>query len=166
MSDARSAALPMPPAPGTALESRSRARITRVDLGSRLKKEGVLLVLLAVVFALSAAIPWLKSHHLFYAPPCVFYTVTHVPCFLCGMTRSFTYTVRGDFASAFQMHLLGPILFFLSAAAAAYLAVVVVSGYRLEVSLAPRTRRIVFWSVMAIFLICWAIKIAFMQGTW
>ncbi len=165
MSEARTAALPMPPAPGAVLEH-SRVCITRVPLRSRLKKEGPLIGVLAVVFTLSVAIPWLKSHHLFYAPPCVFYSVTHVPCFLCGMTRSFTYTVRGDFASAFEMHLLGPVLFFLTAAAGAYLAVSLVSGYRVEVTLAPRTRRVLFWSVLGVFMACWVVKLAFMQGTW
>jgi hypothetical protein len=42
--------------------------------------------------------------------PCPFFHLTHLPCPLCGMTRSLVCTAHGDWSSAFWWHPLGPIL--------------------------------------------------------
>jgi hypothetical protein len=145
---------------------RSRVWLERADLRSRSRKEGALLLLFVAAIALSFTIPWLKSHHLFYNPPCIFYTVTHVPCLLCGLTRSFIDTAHGNLTAAFEMHLLGPLLFALVAAGGVYHATSLVSGYRVRVMLSPKTRRIATWSVLGVFLVCWAIKLALIRGSW
>jgi thiosulfate reductase cytochrome b subunit len=76
------------------------------------------------------------------------------------------YTAHGNLEAALNMHLLGPLLFALVAAATVYLAVSVVSGYRVRITLSPRVRRIAFWSVAALFTACWIVKLVFMRGTW
>jgi hypothetical protein len=129
-------------------------------------REGPLLVLCLAVLALSFAIPALKSRHLWLNVPCIFRAVTHAPCLICGMTRSFILTAHGDLGAAFDMHLLGPVLFSLVAYSTVYLAASLASGYRVRLELAPGMRRIAFWSVLGVFIICWVVKLVFMRGTW
>lgn len=166
MSEARSAGFPVPTPAGASTGGGPPVRLEKADIRSRLKKEGAFLGVLAAVFTLSLLMPWLRSHRLYFAPPCIFHTVTRVPCFLCGMTRSFVYTAQGDFPSAFEMHLLGPVLFFLLAGTAVYLAASLVSGYRVRLDLSPLARRVLFWAVLGTFMAAWIIKLAFMRGSW
>ena len=35
-------------------------------------------------------------------------------CLTCGLTRSVTFTAHGNYAQAFEMHFLGPFIFFMS----------------------------------------------------
>lgn len=42
---------------------------------------------------------------------CWFHAVLHVPCPLCGMTRSFVALAHGDAAAALRFHPAGPLLF-------------------------------------------------------
>lgn len=160
------AGIAVPPPASLSKSVRSRVWIERAGLRSRLRKEGAFLLLFTGVIALSFTIPWLRSRHLFYSPPCIFYTVTHIPCFLCGLTRSFIYTAQGNLSAAFRLHLLGPALFFMTAAAGVYLAVSLVSGYRLRYTLAPRTRRVAFWSLLGILIAAWMVKLIFLKAYW
>lgn len=146
--------------------SETRVWIERTDLRTRAKHEGPLLVLSALVLAFSFAIPSLKSRHLWINFPCIFRAVTHVPCPMCGMTRAFILTAHGNLEGALNMHLLGPLLFSLVAATSVYLAVSMVSGYRVRFTLSPKARRIAFWSVVGLFAVCWIVKLVFMRGTW
>jgi len=132
----------------------------------RLVHEAPLLVLASIVIALSFLIPTLKSHHAWLNVPCVFHAVTGLPCLACGLTRSFVFTAHGAFAHAFEMHLLGPILFVATCAAAAYMGTSLVTGYGVRYSLSTRARRIAFWSTLGIFLACWGIKLAFIRSGW
>jgi hypothetical protein len=76
----------------------------RPDSG-RLRKVTVALVLaggLVLLLAMaSAGVSWFA---------CPFHELTGRSCLTCGMTRSLAAVGRGDFASAFQYHLFGPIL--------------------------------------------------------
>jgi hypothetical protein len=157
---------PIAARPPSSAELETRVRIEKTDLRTRAKHEGPLLVICAAVLAFSFAIPSLKSRHLWINFPCIFRAATHVPCPMCGMTRSFIFTAHGNLEAALNMHLLGPLLFFLVAATTVYLAVSVVSGYRVRLTLSPRVRRIAFWSVAALFVACWIVKLVFMRGTW
>ncbi|MHB8894012.1 MAG: DUF2752 domain-containing protein [Candidatus Geothermincolia bacterium] len=144
----------------------SRVWIERSTVRRRFTHEAPLLVLAAGVVALSFLLPTLKSHHAWLNIPCVFHAVTRLPCLACGLTRSFVFTAHGNFFSAFEMHLLGPVLFFGACTATVYLGASVVSGYRVRYDLSRRVRRIAFWSVLGIFLLCWGIKLAFIRGGW
>lgn len=42
---------------------------------------------------------------------CWFHTAFHIPCPLCGMTRSFAALAHGDVAAALRFHPAGPLLF-------------------------------------------------------
>lgn len=145
---------------------RSRVWMEKADLRSRLRKEGAFLFLSSAVIVISFLMNALKSKHLWVGIPCWFYKITHIPCLACGLTRSFSLTAHGRFSSAFEMHLTGPILFFLACGLTAYLAAVVVTGYRVRLKLAPVTRKSVGWTVFGIFVVCWVIKLVFMKGAW
>jgi hypothetical protein len=153
----------LPRAPG---ESRNRIWVERADVNERLRHEAGFLLIAAGIIVVSFLLPTLKSHHAWVNIPCIFYKATRVPCLICGMTRSFVFTAHGNFYSAFNMHLLGPAMFLGTSAIAAYLAFSVATGYRVRYTLSRRARRIAFWSVLGIFLLCWGIKIAFMRGSW
>jgi hypothetical protein len=155
----------MVPPPARSVEN-NRVWLERTDLRSRLKSEGPLLALCVAVLVVSFAIPTLKSRHVWINFPCIFYTVTHVPCFICGLTRSFVFTAHGNFHAAFNMHLLGPVLFFTVALYGIYVASSLVSGYRIKWTFTPRVRKTVFWSAIGVLMVCWIIKLVFMRGSW
>lgn len=165
MPEAASAALPMPPAVEPA-GARSRLWLERAPLDSRLKREGPLLVLVAAVLGLSFGMAALKARGVWPDIPCVFLKITRVPCFTCGLTRSFASVAHGDFQHAFYMHLLGPVLFAATGLVGIYLASSLASGYRIRFQLARRTRRIAFYSTLGVLAACWLFKIFFMKGSW
>ncbi len=143
-----------------------KVRLERADLGARLRNEGAFLVLFAAAVALSFALPALKSRHAWINIPCLFHTVTGVPCLLCGMTRSFVYTAHGNLSAAVRMHMLGPAMFFIACAACVYLAAAVVTGYRVRLDVSPLSRRIFSWSVLAVFVAFWILKLVFLRAYW
>jgi hypothetical protein len=123
-------------------------------------------VLVVAVLGLSFAMPALKARELWPGIPCIFYRITRVPCFTCGLTRSFASVARGDFRHAFYMHLLGPALFAATVLVGIYLASSLASGYRIRFHLTRRTRRIAFYSTLGVLAACWLVKIFFMKGSW
>jgi len=143
-----------------------RVRLERADLGARLRNEGAFLVLFAAAVALSFALPALKSHHAWISIPCIFHAVTGVPCLLCGMTRSFVYTAHGNLYEAVRWHMLGPAMFFIACAVCVYLAAVVVTGYRVRLDVSRLSRKIFSWSVLAIFVAFWILKLVFLKAYW
>jgi hypothetical protein len=140
--------------------------VEKATLRSRMWHEGPLFVLASVVIALSFLLPTLQSHHAWLNIPCVFHAVTHLPCLACGLTRSFVFAAHGDFYDGFRMHLLGPLLFTGTCAMAVYFGGSLVSGYRIRFNLSDAHRRIAFWSVLGIFLVCWGLKLAFIRSSW
>ena len=159
---------PVEPAVGVATGAQRRPvglSLEDASARDRLLREGSLLVLASLVIGASFAFAPLKSRGLVPAIPCLFYKVTGLPCLTCGLTRSFALTAGGNISGAFGMHLLGPPLFFLTSAVAAYLATVLVTGKRVRVELSRGARRLAFWGVLGIFFACWALKVAFMMGS-
>ncbi len=75
---------------------------------------------------------------------CPFNSATGVPCLTCGMTRSFRFTVHGEWVEAFSLNPLGSVLCILTGLYVLYALVLVV--FRLP---RPRFRlesRIARWS--------------------
>jgi len=156
--------LPAPPGDPDSLVS--RVWLEKPAPGDRLKREGALLGLVALVVALSAAMPALKARHLWVSIPCVFEKVTGLPCLTCGLTRSFAFTAHGRLDQAFGMHLLGPPLFFAIGAISLYLSASLATGLRVRYRLSPLARKVGFWILLAVFVACWIIKLVFMKGAW
>lgn len=146
--------------------TRTRVWIERTPLARRLRREGALLALASLVLVVSLASPWLKSRGLWVGIPCVFNRITHLPCLTCGLTRSFGHMARGELAGALEYHLLGPALFLLVAVFSMYALVAVCTGRCVRFRLAPPARKAAFWSILAVFIAAWVLKISFMKVTW
>jgi hypothetical protein len=70
---------------------------------------------LAAAAVLGCAAVWPAAHAEDGPVVCPFRLMTGLPCPLCGMTRSFVYTVHGRLDDAFAAHLFGPALVLLFA---------------------------------------------------
>jgi hypothetical protein len=51
------------------------------------------------------------THEHLFMPPCIFHTVTHLPCPFCGMTTGFAHMMRGEVAAAARSNPGAPLLF-------------------------------------------------------
>lgn len=76
---------------------------------------GVLVMCTALVLGLSFGLApspdgW-GTHQRLWLPPCMFHTLTGLPCPFCGMTTAFTLMSRGKLGAAFAAHPLGPLLY-------------------------------------------------------
>jgi len=143
-----------------------RIWIENPNLRDRLLHEGSLFLLGAGIIGLSFAKPALQSRGLWVSVPCLFRAITHIPCFACGLTRSFSLTSHGKFVEAFKMHLLGPPLFFLTTVLTTYLGFVLQSGKRIRIKISPKVRALSFRVAILIVAICWLIKIVFLRSSW
>lgn len=160
--------LPLAPPP-LAVPSRQETSAWVEDSGpmlSRLKREGCWLVIASIVIALSFLMPTLQTRGAWLSLPCLFHFVTGLPCLFCGLTRSFALTAHGRFGAAFELHLLGPLMFLGVCAVALYMAYSLVSGKRVRFTLARHTRTIAFWSVLGLLVAVWLIKLAWLPKTW
>jgi hypothetical protein len=87
---------------------------------------------------------WMAYTRLYFAvpaahaalPACPFLTLTSHPCPFCGGTRSFAYMWRGDLSRAMSLHPLGPLLFGGALAVMVLLAVALITGREVRVSVA------------------------------
>lgn len=72
-------------------------------------------VTVALAAWLQANAAGLGTHRTLGLPPCLFLTLTGLPCPSCGLTTSFTHLVHFQVLAAFRAHPLGPALFSLFA---------------------------------------------------
>ena len=74
-----------------------------------------IITMLAVILRLDPEGRVVVPHFERYPLPaaCLSRTLLHVDCPGCGLTRSFVAVAHGDFAQAFALHRLGPLLFLL-----------------------------------------------------
>lgn len=140
--------------------------LEKPGISGLLRHEGSLLLLVMVVLVLSFGLPFLKSHGAWISLPCWFYKITGIPCLACGMTRSFVFSAQGQWSSAFEMHLLGPPLFFATWAFGAYLVVALSSGYRLKFNLSNKTRGVITLIVLGILVTAWILKLIYFPASW
>lgn len=78
---------------------------------------------------------------------------------LCGLTRTFARTWRGDIVRAVLAYPLGPALFLLSFPLLAYAGFVLLRGQAVRVKLLPTTRRTLVAVVALLFALNWASKL-------
>jgi hypothetical protein len=91
-------------------------------------------------------------------PICIFHRLTGIPCFTCGMSRSWRLLLNGEWSTAFRMQ---PLFVLLLASAAVWTTyawiVIVLRLPRLRLgTLSQRTKRAIAWGLVALVLINWA----------
>ena len=94
----------------------NRFTYNRVD---QLVAVGVLMAasaLLAVAHRLTPSASGFGTHTQLGLPPCIFLSLTHLPCPSCGLTTCFAWAVRGEFGKAFLANPFGIVAFLLTAA--------------------------------------------------
>ncbi len=96
---------------------------------------------------------------------CPLFTLTGIPCLLCGMTRSFLAMGGLDFGRAFAFHPLGAILFGVLAGLAATMAWSLARGRRIKLSIEPELRRRLIAGTALILIIAWVVKLVVWRRT-
>ncbi len=92
-------------------------------------------------------------------PPCPFLLLTGHPCPLCGGTRAFAYTWRGDLSHAVRLYPLGPALFALTLVAVPALLLAIVLRHDVSVKLPRGTGRWLGAAIVIPLAVSWALKL-------
>ncbi len=74
-------------------------------------------IILVVAWLLSPDPDGYGTHRKLLIIPCIFRTITGLPCPFCGMTTAFAFMARLEVAQAFGAHVLGPAAYLLTWAA-------------------------------------------------
>ncbi len=125
---------------------------------------GVLGAGCATVVGLSA---WLRpdphgygTHRQLGLPPCEFGSMTGVPCPGCGLTTSFAHMAHGHVLSGFSAHLMGPMLFLITAFVAVYAPWAIAKKRPLSVLIDGRVSSTVLAVTSALGLLTWTLRVA------
>jgi hypothetical protein len=113
----------------------------------------------AAVLGAAWVLPGLWAQGLNPVPPCIFHTVTGLPCPMCGGTRSFVAMAHGDLAAAIHVFPIGPLMFFALLALVVYSVWAVTTGRRLQLLVEPRLRRGLAMTALALLAANWAAKL-------
>ncbi|MDD5749058.1 MAG: DUF2752 domain-containing protein [Actinomycetota bacterium] len=152
-------------APGVA-SAHAKVHFEKANIKSRLKHEGSFSAIGIGILGLSFAKPYLLSKGIWISIPCLFKTITHLPCLTCGLTRSFSLMADWKVSEAFKMHLLGPPLFFMTILFTIYFLSVVLTGTRIRLELSSSARRWLLFSGAIVLVVPWLIKLVFMRSFW
>ncbi len=101
------------------------------------------------------------THQQLGLPPCFLREYTGVSCPHCGMTTSFSQTIRGDFDQAWSANPLGAPLFLAVSAAIPWLLVTAATGHWF---LTNRPFRIIVWTAILFgggTVLMWIIRLLF-----
>ncbi len=84
--------------------------------------EAFLVVFLAAALLIGAAIltpaaDGYGTHRSMLVVPCIFRTITHIPCPFCGLTTAYAHMARLQIGPAFGAHVLGPLAYLFTWAA-------------------------------------------------
>lgn len=119
------------------------------------------LAVLGIARALTPSPSGMGTHEQLGMPPCTFLLLTGHGCPGCGMTTAFALMARGEVGAAFGANPLGPVLFALTAfAAAAGLVLAVRPAIGLDAVLESRYLP---WGVVGLFaamVVVWALRLA------
>ncbi|MEA2646466.1 MAG: hypothetical protein QOE92_1549 [Chloroflexota bacterium] len=125
-------------------------------------KEPIVLAGGAGILAATQMLPVFWDHGETPIPPCVFHTLTGQPCPFCGATRSFVWTAHGQWADAFLVFPIGPLMFAAMLAAMVYAGWAIVSGRRLRLVVSPRLARAYYIGLLVILGVNWLSKLLFL----
>jgi hypothetical protein len=119
--------------------------------------------LLFVAHWLTPSAAGFGTHTQLGLPPCIFLTLTHLPCPSCGLTTCFAWAVRGEFGKAFLANPFGLVAFGITAAMIP--TALVLLGRR--ISFRRITESVHFckglYVVTGLYLLNWIVKLAEIQ---
>lgn len=115
-----------------------------------------LLVLLAASGALLVSILAPSAQGL---PPCLFHTVTGIPCPSCGMTRAFLDLGHGRFLSALNHNLASPLVFIGACALLIASFRQTMTGEEQLTRLWRRVRRVVLPVLLSVLSLAWTLRL-------
>ena len=116
----------------------------------------------AALLGASFTLPVLQAHGMSPVPPCLFHTVTGLPCPFCGGTRSFVAMAHGNLAAAVHVYPIGPLLFAGVVLALIYGVFALVTARRYRLVLEPRTRKGLLIVAGSVLAANWLAKLLFL----
>jgi len=137
-----------------------RQRLASLASADRFDRQQALLVL-------GLGVPWMLYTRLYFwlhprgltVAPSLFMHLTGRPDPLCGLTRTFAWTWRGDIRQAVLAYPLGPALFVLSFPLLVYAGFVLVRSKAIRITLPARNRRILVAVAVLLLALNWASKL-------
>jgi len=88
-------------------------------------------------------------------PPCIFHTLTGMPCPTCGSTRAFAALVDGKLFAALRLQPLFVIGCLIAIGFGARAVTARITGARITIALTERDRFLIRWTLIAAVLINW-----------
>lgn len=157
-----------------ALEPAQRARVRlssrRVSWQALAVVEAPILALVSLVVAVSVLVApgntvrgaGIELPDLIFCP---FLAITHIPCLMCGLTRSFMAMGGLDIRQAFTFHPLGPFLYAAMIGAGIAAAWSLARRRRLKLRLSAAARRALIRYAAAILVAAWLLKLVIWRET-
>ena len=92
-------------------------------------------------------------------PPCYFHKITGLSCPTCGLTRSFHAVSHLRFQEAFQLHLMGPVIYFALVFLSLKFLFEIVSGKEIQIKVNPLLLKITLFVFLCLWLEFWLIRL-------
>ncbi|MQY80383.1 MAG: DUF2752 domain-containing protein [Bacteroidetes bacterium] len=91
--------------------------------------------------------------------PCYFHKITGFSCPTCGLTRSFHAVSHLHFQEAFQLHLMGPVIYFALVFLFLKFLFEIVSGKEIQIKVNPVLTKTTFFVFLGLWLGFWLIRV-------
>ena len=91
--------------------------------------------------------------------PCYFHKITGFSCPTCGLTRSFHAVSHLHFQEAFQLHLMGPVIYLLLLFLLMKFSFEIVTRKQIQIKIAPLLLKITLFVFLSLWLGFWLIRL-------
>lgn len=91
--------------------------------------------------------------------PCYFHKITGFSCPTCGLTRSFHAVSHLHFQEAFQLHLMGPVIYFALVFLVLKFSFEIVTRKEIQIKIAPLLSKITLFVFLSLWLGFWLIRL-------
>lgn len=91
--------------------------------------------------------------------PCYFHKITGFSCPTCGLTRSFSAISHLHFKEAFQLHLMGPVIYFALVFLVLKFSFEIVTRKEIQIKIAPLLSKITLFVFLSLWLGFWLIRL-------
>ena len=91
--------------------------------------------------------------------PCYFHKITGFSCPTCGLTRSFSAISHLHYKEAFQLHLMGPVIYFALVFLVLKFSFEIVTRKEIQIKIAPLLSKITLFVFLGLWLGFWLIRL-------